>query len=99
MTEEVCCYTMYPGSLIRLTGQFYDQQKVLTDPSVVSLLVRTPSGVVSDPLTPTKDSTGIYHYDYTVAEGGTYWYRFIGTGAVVVAREKAFEVEWSHFAT
>lgn len=32
-----------------------------------------------------KDSIGNYHYDYTSASGGTYYYAWQGTGAVIAA--------------
>lgn len=84
------------GDQVRLIGSFKDITNTLTDPTVVTVRVKTPSGIVTTPAA-TQASAGIYHVDVTLDESGTWWYRFEGTGAVVAAEENAFNVRDSHF--
>lgn len=44
-----------------------------------------------------KDSAGVYHYDFTIDQAGSHWYRFEGTGTVVAAAEDEFLVRKSGF--
>ena len=70
------------------------------DPTTVTLYVRTPDRALSTHVygvdgNVIKDSTGIYHYDFTPAEPGTHAYRWEGVGAVTDAAEVQFFVPQS----
>lgn len=68
---------------------------VAADPTAVVLIIREPDGteVTKNYPTPadlTKDSTGNYHYDYTITKAGRHVERWVGTGSVVVAERVEF---------
>lgn len=44
-----------------------------------------------------KDSTGVYHFDVTAQNSGTYYYRFEGYTSVQAAEEGSFDVAVSRF--
>ena len=64
---------------------------VASDPTVVTAKVKDPAGVVST-LSTIRDAQGVYHALFVTALPGVHYYRFTGTGAVVVAGENAFVV-------
>lgn len=82
------------GALVRLTGTFKDIDGAVTDPTTVTVTVVDPLGTSTD-YSPTKDSTGVYHYDLdlTGATAGTWRYKFQGTGACQAAEWASFYVE------
>lgn len=91
------------GSEIRFTETFTDLiAGTVADPTTVTLKFRDPNGVETaftyaggDII---KDSTGVYHYDFTPAVAGKPWrYRWVATGAIVAADEQQFEVLKSGF--
>lgn len=89
------------GDLVRLTGTFTDATGALADPTVVLAEVRPyVDGVYGTvvPITPVRESTGVYHADYSPATAGAYLYRIEGTGAVQQAAEGAFLVRVSNFS-
>lgn len=45
-----------------------------------------------------RDSAGVYHVDRELTVGGTWAYRWEGTGAVVAAAESSFVVDAGAFA-
>ena len=94
---ECDCYNIYPGSVIRLTGQFYDQSGTLVDPTTVLVDIKLPDGTPLANLTAVRDSTGTYHYDYTPEQSGLYVYRFTGSGAVVAINQATFQIGISSF--
>lgn len=67
---------------------------VATDPTVVSIVITSPSGVVST-VTPSKVSTGVYTYDVTCNEAGEWQAEWLGTGAAVDTEM----VSWTVFET
>jgi hypothetical protein len=81
------------GSVIRLAAVF-TASSVATDPTTITLLIRTPSlGLLQYTYAAaqiTRDSTGNYHYDLTTTNSGTYSYRWAAGGAVVAATEGQF---------
>ena len=79
------------GQQIRLSAVFTNVLGVAADPTTVALTIRPPSGVLSTP-TPTKDSTGHYHYDVTPDAAGEWRSRWVGTGTLVAAAEGLFIV-------
>jgi hypothetical protein len=82
--------TYVAGAVVRLSAAF-TASAVATDPSTVTLTIRTPSPGLTT-LTYagaqiTRDSTGNYHYDLTTTISGVYAYRWVAGGAVVAAAE------------
>lgn len=76
---------IYPTqSVARLSVSFTSSAGTLTDPTTVTLTITLPDASTSSPAV-TKDSTGKYHYDYTVVQTGRHVYRFQGTGAVIAS--------------
>lgn len=82
------------GALARLTGTYTDINGALVDPTTASVSVKAPDGTVTT-ATPSKDSTGIYHYDFQTTLWGNHFYRFTGTGAAVGAGDSQFLVKQS----
>lgn len=74
------------GDTVRLTATFTDASDVDANPTTVTVSVRAPDGMTTTP-TATQDSTGIWYYDLTLSQAGTWRYRFAGTGALVAAAE------------
>lgn len=77
--------SQYPsvGNVARLSGSFTLQDGVtLADPTTVTVSVKPP-GATPTVNTPTRDGTGLYHFDVTLNVVGDWYYRFQGTGAVV----------------
>lgn len=74
----------------------------LTDPSTVTLKHKLPDGTINSYTyaggTVTKDSTGIYSKNLSLADDGEHFYRFVGTGTVETAEEKRFTVRPSEFS-
>lgn len=79
------------GDRVQLTATLTDDDGVLTDPTAVTVTIRKPDGTASSS-TPTKDSTGVYSKDVDIDQHGNWFYRFAGTGALVVAEEGEFYV-------
>lgn len=86
-----------PGDTVRLDTTF-KVADVLTDPTVVTLTYRSPSGT-STTLTYgvdaalVKDSTGTYHADIAVSAAGRWDWRWTGTGTAAGIDEGTFTVE------
>ena len=84
------------GDLVRVDSAFKDILGAAADPTTVTLKVLPPGGTV---LTytyalaeVTKSGTGAYYKDIPVTTAGTWYYRWLGTGAVVSAGEEYFHV-------
>ena len=68
-----------------------------TDPTAVSVLVKTPSDVTTTYVygvdaEVVKTATGSYYIDQNLSEPGTWAVAMVGTGAVVAVDERAFSV-------
>lgn len=83
------------GDRVRLTGTFA-VGGVNTNPTAVSLWIKTPSGVETS-YVPTPGATGIYTYDYDITESGKYAGEWRGTGAVQQTEPFTIEVVASAF--
>lgn len=84
--------TYHNGQGVRIPATFKNTSGTLTDPSSVALTILKPDGS-TDTLSPTHDSTGVYHADYTSTSlPGAYTWRWMGTGAVVAPLEGTFYV-------
>ena len=84
------------GDQIALTGTFTNASGALADPTTAAVKIKIPSGTEAS-YSPTKTSTGIYAHAVTTTESGRYYYRFVGTGAVIAAAESFFDVRPSAF--
>lgn len=67
------------GQVVRLTGTVHDTAGALFDPVSVMSNVTDPAGVTTSNAA-TRDSIGLYHYDYTPAVAGNFSWWFSGTG-------------------
>lgn len=83
------------GDLVRVDGAFA-VGGVATDPTTITLKVLPPGG---DLLTYTyaageitKSGAGVYYKDIPITAAGTWYYRWLGTGAVVSGGEGYFYV-------
>lgn len=89
------------GTAVRCAIVFKDPDAVAADPTGVTFWYRKPTSptltelVYGTDAEVVKDSTGNYHVDVTVDVSGTWYYGFIGTGAIVFADEGRFEGLWS----
>lgn len=94
-----CSYAL--GGGFRLKGTF-TVDDVLTDPTTVTFQLKDPDGIITtfvygtDPEV-VKVSTGIYYMDVTVSKPLTWFYRIVGTGAVIDAVEGTFSGNQSQF--
>ena len=76
---------IYPGTTIRITGEFLDTDDVDTDPTVsIKFKLRSPANVETTYVYGTdaalqKASTGNYTADVTPDEGGRWRYRWEAT--------------------
>jgi hypothetical protein len=81
---------------IKTATPFQTADGTPTDPTTVTLRVRTPSGTITvytyGAAEITKVATGDYYKDLTVAESGTYVYRWEGAGNVTAVDEDSFFV-------
>lgn len=94
------------GDKISLTALFKNSAAVLTDPTVVKMRYEDPSGnettltYGTSPETDiTKSATGTYVAYLTLDEAGTWYYRWIATGAVVAQEEGTFDVRTPQVST
>lgn len=84
--------TYIVGDLIRVSGEFRTPAGVLTDPTDVDVIARSPARRITTTAA-TKDSTGIYHADVSVTEPGPWAFQMAGTGAVAKSAIVRIEVE------
>lgn len=84
------------GDLVRLSVAFVNSAGTATDPTTVTLKVKTPAGAISTYTYAlsqvTKSATGSYYKDVSLNVSGRWWYRWEGTGAVETAEEGWLEV-------
>lgn len=79
------------GDGLTLSVSIADTTGALVDPTTVVLTVLPPDGVSATPAV-VKDGVGLYHGTYAPTQSGNHWYRWSGTGTVVVAEEGIFNV-------
>jgi hypothetical protein len=80
------------GDGVRLTGTFTDIAGAAADPTAVTFRMKEPDDTVTVYVYLTdgelvKDSTGVYHVDWTLLQDGDHYWRMEGTGAVIAAAE------------
>jgi len=88
MNQQINSYTT--GQRVRMRATCWDLGGNLVDPTTIAITIKLPSGTLDTSETVVRDSLGNYHCDYTTAQDGGYVYRFVGTGAAVVAGEGEF---------
>lgn len=89
---EVCKYVIGDGFRLKATFTVDD---VVTDPTTVTFKLKDPDGLITTYVygvnaEVVKVSTGIYYIDVTVSKALTWFYRIVGTGAVIAATEGTF---------
>jgi len=93
----------YPGSPIRLTISFTDENDAGVDPTTVTFKTYSPEGRTQTYVYGTdsevgKSSVGNYYADVTPDEFGEWLYRWQTTGATTTyAEEGRFNVNYSSF--
>ncbi len=84
------------GSQVTVTGTF-TVDGVVTDPTTVNVLHRSPNGVTTTiagtAAAVTNPSTGVYKTDIFANVNGTWTYQFNGAGTVVALAENFFIVD------
>jgi hypothetical protein len=78
------------GDQVRVTATFTSLTGALTDATAVCT-VKHPDGTLTTPAV-THGTTGVYTADIPIDAQGAWWYRFVGTGAVIAASEETFFV-------
>lgn len=87
------------------TVTFRDVDEVLTSPSTVVFITRTPAGVETSYTTPNANiatpSTGVFKFTFPAvfATAGTWSVRAKGTAGLEAAAELSFRVRASSFTT
>jgi hypothetical protein len=71
--------SVHKGDTVRLKASFYTFAGVLADPTTVSYTVYDDAETVIVTGTASKESTGVYYYDYTTTVRGVFSYEFNGT--------------------
>ncbi len=71
----------YLGDTVRITTYWYSWSDVLTDIASSIIKFYSPSGaLLGTYVNPIKDSTGTYHFDYTLPISGAGSYLCVWTG-------------------
>ncbi len=90
----------WSGTAINLTAPF-TVADVATDPTTVTLKVKSPAGTVTTYTYAageiTKDSTGNYSKTITPTVSGAWYYWWAGTGACIATAQGGFYVRDSEF--
>lgn len=88
------------GDRVRVYGVFTDLAGVDTDPTTIVCKYQDPAGTettVTYPTSIVKASTGRYYLDIDLNAAGTWYYRWVATGAVVAAGEQSLIVRATVF--
>ena len=89
--------TISVGDVRRLKVTFFNQTGNVVDPTTLSLITKTPSGikttyVYGEDAEVVKNSTGIYQMDLSLTESGEWKYDWIGTGTAAGSEGNSFPV-------
>ena len=90
------------GDLIRLRGSFANLDGDSVDPTNVAISYRRETGSITTKTYPDDDEivrteAGEFYMDIEVDDDGVWHYRVAGTGAVISAAERQFNVRPSNF--
>lgn len=86
------------GDLVTLAVELKNSAGAVVDPTTLTLTVKPALGTATTYTYAlgeiTKDSTGNYHMDYTVASGsgGMIYYKWTATGAAIGVEQGSFAV-------
>ena len=85
----------HKGDTIRLKASFYTFAGVLSDPTTVTIKIYDEGKTLIKSGTPTRESAGIYYYDYTTVADGKMSFEFSGSleGNAILSRDY-FSVGW-----
>jgi hypothetical protein len=93
--------TLYPGTTVRVIGEFTDSGGAAVDPTVLTLKLKSPGGVVTtytyNPGTIVRTTFGKYYCDVLLDKNGTWTYRWHINDATQGADEKKLIVDPSAF--
>ena len=93
--------TFDKNDLVRLQGEFVNSSGSLDDPNEVTIKHRDPTGNVAtltlSGATVIKLSTGIFYFDLSVDEVGTWYWRIEGDASPQAAAERSFIVRTTQF--
>lgn len=108
-TEEVNTVNTITGRVLGMSSAFVHPHHIRenlwerTDPTTVTLKVKGPSCSTASYTYAAAEITqvtqGVYSKDLSLSSAGTYYYKWIGTGAAETAGEGQFSVRPSQFAT
>lgn len=88
-------------NVVRLEATFKNASDTNTDPTTVTLQHQDPTGnettLTFAAAELTNSAVGIYHFDLTVDEAGTWYYKFKSTGTPKTSAEDNFDVRVSEF--
>ena len=80
------------GDVRRLQATFKDTAAVLTDPTTVTFKIREPDGTITTKIGTggglVNPSTGVWYFDFTIAQQGRHSWSMEGTGGGVIALEE-----------
>lgn len=80
------------GDQVRIAADFTNLAGIAADPTSVTLTVRSPNQTVTTVSGVVNSAVGSYYGDVTLDQVGEWNYRWVGTGALVVAEEGSFYV-------
>ncbi len=86
------------GDISRVSSTFKNSTGTPTDPTTITFKLLTPDGMTTTYVYATdaqlvKESTGVYHVDWSCTQAGLHVYGFIGTGTVQTAEDSSFLVQ------
>ena len=85
------------GTELRLFATFTDVNGNLVDPTAVTLYMKDPTETVTTITAIVRQSVGVYYFDYAfTTHSGMYYYRYVGSGAVVAANEGSIAIKPSN---
>lgn len=79
------------GDTVKLTAKFY-VSNTLTNPTVTTLRVRSPSGTTTTPAV-ANPSTGVFTATFVASASGTWYYQWTGTGSAPGVEEGMISVD------
>ncbi len=93
--------TWRTNDVATLRARFISLAGNLTDPTTVTVKLRSPSGVITTytyaSASVTKDSTGVYSRVLTFSEAGVWAYSVVATGTITKTEEGSVRVLGSDY--
>jgi len=85
------------GATVRLSTEIRDANRVLVDPTTITLKTENPSGAEQTYTDAVKDAIGKYHRDVLASTVGTWYWRWEAAGIFQQVDEGDFVVDRSAF--